>query len=284
MKKVLILGASGMAGHVIYNYLQAYDDLYVIGTTHANYLNNNCISLNIFDTQKVEKILNELKPEIVINCVGSLIKESKISPDKTVFCNAFFPHFLKKSIKNINAKLIHISTDCVFSGNKGSYTETDIKDAMDIYGLSKSVGEIEDEYNLTIMTSIIGPELKKNGEGLFHWFMNQNHTINGYKSNYWSGITTLELARFIRYVIDHPIVGLVHLTNGNPISKYSLLQKINIIYSRGIKIQSDKDYICDKSLVKSEKIDYSVPSYEEMLVEQKNFMNKHRELYAHYLF
>jgi len=94
MKKVLILGASGMAGHVIYNYLQAYDDLYVIGTTHANYLNNNCISLNIFDTQKVEKILNELKPEIVINCVGSLIKESKISPDKTVFCNAFFPHLI----------------------------------------------------------------------------------------------------------------------------------------------------------------------------------------------
>lgn len=284
MKNILILGASGMAGHMIYNHLKAQDDLHVVGTTHTNFLDDNCISLNVFDTQKVERILNKLNPDIVINCVGSLIRESKISPDKTIFCNAYFPHFLKGITKNINAKLIHISTDCVFSGNKGSYTEADMKDAADIYGLSKSLGEIEDKDNLTIRTSIIGPELKKNGEGLFHWFMGQSQTVNGYKSSYWSGVTTLELAKFIRWIIDNPITGLVHLTNGKSISKYDLLQKINTIYNKRITIQSNKDYFCDKSLVKSERMDYLVRSYAEMLVEQKDFMIKHREFYAHYLF
>lgn len=284
MKKVLILGASGMAGHVIYNYLQAQDDLQVIGTTYSNFLNNECILLNIFDTQEVENVLKKVNPDIVINCVGILIKESNIRPDKTIFCNAFFPHFLKKITKDINAKLIHISTDCVFSGKKGFYSESDIKDAVDIYGLSKSLGEIEDNYNLTIRTSIIGPELKKNGEGLFHWFMNQNKIINGYKSNFWSGVTTLELAKFIRWVLNHPINGLVHLTNGEPISKYDLLQKINFIYNRRVIIKDDKDYFCNKSLVKSDRLDYLVLSYDEMLVEQKDFMDKYREFYAHYLF
>lgn len=284
MKKVLILGASGMAGHVIYSHLEAQLDLSVVGTTYANFLNNDCISLDIFDTQKVEKIINEIQPEIVINCVGSLIRESRISPDRTIFCNAFFPHFLRQITKKINAKLIHISTDCVFSGHKGSYSETDIKDAVDIYGLSKSLGEIEDRDNLTIRTSIIGPELKKNGEGLFHWFMSQNQSVNGFKSNYWSGVTTLELAKFICWVIEQPITGLLHLTNGMPISKYDLLQKINAIHDKEIRIESSKDYICDKSLVKSERITYLVPNYDEMLLEQKNFMNQHRDFYAHYSF
>ena len=114
--------------------------------------------------------------------------------------------------------------------------------------------------------------------------MSQNQSVNGFKSNYWSGVTTLELAKFICWVIEQPITGLLHLTNGMPISKYDLLQKINAIHDKEIRIESSKDYICDKSLVKSERITYLVPNYDEMLLEQKNFMNQHRDFYAHYSF
>jgi dTDP-4-dehydrorhamnose reductase len=284
MSTVLVLGASGMAGHVIYTYLCENTNFQVFGTTNKTLFTDDLISLDIFDVIKLEKILKEVKPNIIINCIGSLIGESRKNPDITIYCNAYFPYLLKKYTKEIGAKIIHISTDCVFSGNKGPYTEIDVKDADNIYGLSKSLGELDDNYNLTIRTSIIGPEIKGKGEGLFHWFMNENETINGYKSNYWSGVTTLELAKFIRYVIDYPITGLIHLTNGMPISKYDLLKKINFIYNKGIEIQSNKDFICDKTLVKSKRISYLVPNYDEMLIEQKDFMNKHRDFYVHYVF
>lgn len=282
MKKILILGASGMAGHVLYTYLKENTDFQIIGTTNATYLNEHCISLDIFNQDAVKQLIIEIKPSIIVNCIGSLIKESKTSPDKTIYCNAFFPHALKKYADEIGAKLIHLSTDCVFSGKTGQYREDSIKDATDVYGLSKSLGEIDGDNHLTIRTSIIGPEIKQHGEGLFHWFMQQSGTISGYKSNFWSGVTTPELAKFIAWQINHPLTGLVHLTNGVPISKYDLLNKINAIYGKGVSIRDDKDYVCDKSLSVSNKMSYEVPSYETMLTEQKDFMLNHENFYAHY--
>ena len=145
--KVLILGASGMAGHVIYKFLSEQKDLEVMGTTNSTFLNNHCIPLNVFDTKKVEETINNFNPKVIINCIGSLIKESKSSPERAIFCNAFLPYFLKKCCQKNNIKLIHISTDCVFSGKVGGYTEDSTKDASDIYGMSKSLGEINDEVN-----------------------------------------------------------------------------------------------------------------------------------------
>lgn len=284
MKKILILGAAGMAGHVVYTYFSELNKYEIVGTTNSNNLNGVSIKLNIFDIESVKRVIEEVNPDIIINCIGMLIQTSKTNPDQTIFGNAYFPHLLKKLASDNDAKLIHISTDCVFSGKAGHYTETSFKDATDIYGASKSLGEIIDDENLTIRTSIIGPELKVNGEGLFHWFMLQTGTVNGYKSNYWSGVTTLELAKFIEWVIDNPYTGLVHLTNGQPISKYDLLTVFNNVYNKGIKIIDEKDYICDKSFVNTNKdIKYSVPQYKEMLEEQKNFMLNHREFYNLYL-
>lgn len=284
MKKILILGAAGMAGHVVYTYLSELNKYEIVGTTNSNNLNGVSIKLNIFDIESVKRVIEEVNPDIVINCIGMLIQTSKTNPDQTIFGNAYFPHLLKKLASDNDAKLIHISTDCVFSGKAGHYTETSFKDATDIYGASKSLGEIIDDINLTVRTSIIGPELKVNGEGLFHWFMLQTGTVNGYKSNYWSGVTTLELAKFIEWVIDNPYTGLVHLTNGQPISKYDLLTVFNNVYNKGIMIIDEKDYICDKSFINTNKdIKYSVPQYKEMLEEQKNFMLNHREFYNLYL-
>ena len=186
MKKILVLGATGMAGHVVYTYLTELKKYDIVGTTNSNNLEGVSLKMNIFNKDEVEKIIKEVKPNIIINCIGMLIRTSKSNPDQTIYGNAYFPYILKDLAHKNNAKLIHISTDCVFSGKTGKYTETSFKDATDIYGLSKNLGEINDDKNLTIRTSIIGPELKQNGEGLFHWFMNQEDSVNGFKSNFWS--------------------------------------------------------------------------------------------------
>uniref|UniRef100_UPI0028AB8762 sugar nucleotide-binding protein n=1 Tax=Empedobacter sp. TaxID=1927715 RepID=UPI0028AB8762 len=195
MKKILVLGAAGMAGHVVYTYLTELNKYEVIGTTNSNNIKGVNIKLNIFDKDEVEKTIKKLQPDIIVNCIGMLIRTSRTNPDQTIYGNAYFPYILKDLADKNNAKLIHISTDCVFSGKIGGYTENSFKDATDVYGLSKNLGEIIDDKNLTIRTSIIGPELKQNGEGLFHWFMQQDRIVNGFKSNFWSGVTTLELAK-----------------------------------------------------------------------------------------
>ena len=280
MKKILVLGAAGMAGHVVYSYLNELNKYEVVGTTNSNNLEGVSLKMNIFDAEEVKKIISDQKPDVIINCIGMLIKTSKQHPDQTIYGNAYFPHFLKGIANTYNIKVIHISTDCVFSGKTGHYTEQSFKDATDIYGASKSLGELMDETNLTIRTSIIGPELKNNGEGLFHWFMTQRGEVNGYKSNFWSGVTTLELAKFIGWILENPKTGLVHLTNSQPISKFDLLHLFNDVYDKRLTILSERDYVCDKSFINTnQEIIYEVPFYETMLEEQKKFMLAHKSFY-----
>ncbi|MCX5469842.1 dTDP-4-dehydrorhamnose reductase family protein [Acinetobacter nematophilus] len=283
MKKILILGASGMAGHVVYTYLKENSTHQIIGTTNSTSFGDDTIELDIFNIEKLESTLKQYQPDVVINCVGMLIRGSKQYPDKTIYCNAYFPHLLKRLINESGGELIHISTDCVFSGKDGGYTENSFKDAVDLYGMSKSLGEINDDINLTIRTSIIGPELKEDGEGLFHWFINQKESVTGFKSNYWSGVTTLELAKFLKWALDKKISGLYHLTNSQPISKFDLLNTFKDVYSKNVIINDDKDYVCNKSFINTNKsVDYSVVGYPQMLDEQKIFMLEHKDFYKHY--
>ncbi|PQA95864.1 hypothetical protein B0A69_05715 [Chryseobacterium shigense] len=288
MKNIIILGASGMAGHIVYTVLKEKLDKQnysVFGTTNSNDFLDITQKLDIFNTDAVEKYLSEVEPYMVINCIGVLIKGSKEFPDKTIFANSYFPHFLAKLAFKNSFKLVHISTDCVFSGKEGGYTETSVRDASDIYGMSKALGEIIDEKNLTIRTSIIGPEIKESGEGLFDWFMKTNDKdISGYESNFWSGVTTLELANFITWLIDHNDFNqLIHLTNNEAISKYSLLKIFNEVFEQHKTINNNRDYVCNKSFVNTnKKLDYHVPSYHQMLEEQKEFMKNHSDLYKHY--
>lgn len=285
--KILILGAGGMAGHMVYTILDEAKKYELLGTVNSTKFKNENIELNIYDKDKLEGIIDGFQPNYVINCIGVLIKESKLNPENAVYANSFFPHYLASLAQLRGFKLIHISTDCVFSGRKGKYTENDVKDATDIYGLSKNLGEIIDDVNLTIRTSIIGPELKKNGEGLFHWFMNQKGQVSGYKSNMWGGVTTLELANFIKFIIDNKpeLAGLIHLTNNTSISKFDLITLFNEIYKRNILITDDKDYVCDKSIISDiNKTGYIVPTFKEMIEEQKEFMLKNKNIYPNYFF
>lgn len=283
-KKILLFGATGMAGHMAYYYLQKTGRYDIINVVYRTKLTDDSIVVDVTNREAVENVIRETCPDIILNCIGVLIKGSKEHPDNAILINAWFPHLLKRLSDQVNAKLIHISTDCVFSGKKGSYTEDDFRDADDVYGRSKALGEIINNKDLTIRTSIIGPELKSNGEGLFHWFMQQKGEIYGYQTAIWGGVTTLELAKAVDKTIEQNVTGLVQLSNGLGISKYDLLHLFRNIWNRqDITILSFNGNGIDKSIAKSMKFDYVVPSYEEMLKEQYDWMKVNQRLYSMYL-
>ena len=200
-KKLLVLGSTGMLGHQVVNYFLKFDNYDVIDIAFRSRLREETIILDITDKTAFENIVYKLRPEFIVNCIGVLIHGSK-NVENAIYLNAYLPHYLKKISKNINAKLIHISTDCVFSGDKGGYIEKDGKDGKGTYSQTKILGEFEDNFNIILRTSIIGPELKKDGEGIFHWFMKQQGDIYGFSRVIWSGVTTIELAKAIKWAID----------------------------------------------------------------------------------
>ncbi|MBD8082312.1 dTDP-4-dehydrorhamnose reductase family protein [Chryseobacterium caseinilyticum] len=282
IKKILVLGIKGMAGHVIYNYLTKNSCLEVFGIARNVAEDKNLIALDVSDTTNLEKIIKDNNFDVVINCIGILNKDAEDHPAKAIWYNSYFPHFLEQITANSDTRIFHISTDCVFNGKKGNYAENDVKDGEGFYAQSKALGEIENKKDLTLRTSIIGPELNKNGIGLFHWFMNQTGEIKGYTSAIWSGVTTLELAKAVEYFIQNEQSGLAHLTNGIPINKYDLISLFKVIWEKNntVILPYDEKKV-DKSLKKSLVLPYSVPDYEKMLQEQYLWMMEHRNLYSY---
>lgn len=278
--KILLFGATGMAGHIAYYFLQSTEKYDIVNVVYRNKLTEDSIVADITDVNIVSNIVYDAKPDYILNCIGVLIRGSKEHPDNAILINAYFPHLLKRLSDEIGAKLIHISTDCVFSGKKGNYSETDFRDADDVYGRSKALGEIINDKDLTIRTSIIGPELKQNGEGLFHWFMHQHGKINGFQTAIWSGVTTLELAKAIDVAIDKKVTGLIQLSNGVGISKYDLLLLFKKIWNKNdVEVASIDANGVDKSITKSTRFDYIIPGYEKMLKELSQWMRKYETLY-----
>lgn len=283
MEKVLLFGATGMAGHMVYYYLREIGGYDLANVVYRTPLTGDSLVVDVSDRSAVEDVVRQVKPNILINCVGVLVRGSKEHPDNAVLLNAYFPRLLEKLADRYGARLIHISTDCVFSGKKGNYTETDFKDADDVYGKSKALGEIVNGRDLTIRTSIIGPELKMDGEGLFHWFMSQHGTVSGFKTAIWGGVTTLELAKAIDVAIKEGIIGLVQLSNGTGISKYDLLCLFKDIWGRkDVEIVSVDANGVDKSIAKSARFSYEVPGYREMLRDLYVWMQAHKDMYRQY--
>jgi dTDP-4-dehydrorhamnose reductase len=263
-----------MAGHVITRYLSSLNKYKILNLSKSR-LNEETVILNVFERGELVNQLKNLKPDILVNCIGILVKESEEHHSKAVYINSYLPHFLSKLGKEMNFKLIHLSTDCVFSGKKGDYTENDLKDAQDFYGRSKALGEVINNRDLTIRTSIIGPELKGNGTGLFHWFMTQDRDVNGYSNVFWTGVTTLELAKVIDKIIDTDLTNLYQLVPENKISKYKLLKLIGEIWNKKISIHKETEHIQDKSLVNTRNdFEYEVPDYRTMLIELYDWMEE----------
>lgn len=286
MKKIiLVIGANGMAGHVISEYLSTFQDFSIFRVARDNFNLKNNYTLDITNFIETQKLIKNIRPSIVINAIGILNKDAEENPDKAILINSYFPHFLAKVCSNISASLIHLSTDCVFSGKKGNYKENDIKDGVGFYAQSKALGEVMYNPHLTIRTSIIGPDLKQNGIGLFNWIMKQEDSITGYAEAYWGGVTTLELAKSINYIIRQNDfkLNLIHLTNNQKISKLKLIEIINNIFSLKLKIYSSSEYKVDKSLINtSHDFIYQVPSYTKMVEEMYEWTLNHKELYTHY--
>lgn len=291
--RVLVLGATGMLGHTVYRFLNSTNNKIKCYGTIRNkkdkkFFNDHLSqNLRIFDDfnnlNKLEKFIRKINPEIILNCIG-LIKQRDNSENQleAVFVNSLLPHQISKVCNDIGIRFIHFSTDCVFSGSKGNYKESDLPDARDIYGLSKLMGEINDENNLTIRTSIIGHELK-NSLGLLEWFLKEKDEIRGYSKAVFSGLTTLEISRFLLNHIlrNNKVCGVYHLAS-EPITKLKLLKIINKVYRSKKNIISSSSLKINRSLDSSRLIEvtkYQVPNWEVMIKDLYRWKNNYEKVF-----
>lgn len=256
--RVLILGGSGMLGHKLWQVFRARFDTWV--TVRGNF--REYARYNLFDRQRLVEGVNALdfdtivkamasvQPDVVVNCIG-IVKQSPLMRDPTVTLtvNSLFPHKLVNLCRAAKARLIHISTDCVFSGRKGMYTEDDVPDPEDFYGRSKLLGEISGPDCLTLRTSIIGRELQTTN-GLVEWFLaNQSGCVCGYNQAIYSGFTTLAMTEILANIIAHhaELSGLYHVSS-EPINKYDLLCLLRDAYGVQIEIEPYPEVCIDRSL------------------------------------
>jgi dTDP-4-dehydrorhamnose reductase len=282
--RVLILGSTGLIGHQVHNYLKGNRGYELHNIAYRNKLQENTILIDARDENNLIEQIASIKPQYIVNCIGILIGGSNKDPENAVFLNAYMPHRLARLADEIDAKLIHISTDCVFSGDKKEpYIETDEKDGRGVYAKSKGLGEIVNNKHLTLRTSVVGPELKTDGEELFHWFMNQQGDISGFTKAIWSGVTTIELAKAVKWSIDNDIVGLYHVTNNTSISKHELLKLFQKHTKKDINIKSVDGNNVDKSFIDTRLLmNYKIPSYDEMISDMASLIVNNRALYSQY--
>ena len=281
MIKILVIGITGMLGNTLLRSLSKNKKFSVLGSSRRDKLKThqkvNYIHLKNLNVENEEffKTVKAHQPDVIINCIG-VIKQLKDAdePLKVLPINSIFPHKLHYFCNQEDIRLIHISTDCVFSGKKGNYLETDISDAQDLYGKSKYIGELHGKNSLTIRTSIIGHEIDSK-ESLLEWFLSQEDSINGYTDAFFSGLTTLELSNVIENIILHhkDLSGLYHVSS-KPISKYDLLNLIKKVYQKKIKIVPSDQVKVNRSL-NSEKFlkatNIEVSDWESMIESMKNF-------------
>jgi dTDP-4-dehydrorhamnose reductase len=281
--KILILGATGMLGHKLIQGLSTDHEVY--GTTRRDIVtskktgifeNTRLVgNIDAYNIHTIREGLRTIDPDIMINCIG-IVKQLNEAHDpvKSITINSLFPHQLQQLCFHNDIRLIHYSTDCVFSGLKGNYTENDFPDADDLYGRSKLLGEVRDPGCLTLRTSLIGRELESS-HGLIEWFLSQEgKTIKGYKNAIFSGLTTNAHARIVKEIITgYPdLEGLYHLS-ADPISKFDLLALVKDLYSLDITIEPDYDEVCDRSLNSSKfrsSTKVIIPGWPEMIKEMYN--------------
>lgn len=256
--KVQILGVSGMLGHVLFKTLREDARLEVRAAARGDRLRNFFPAAEMthiargFDAENPDALLRLLaaeRPDVVVNCIG-VIKQLPAAKEPliTLPVNAVFPHRLARACEACGARLIHISTDCVFDGKQGGYRESDPCSGEDLYGLSKFLGEVDYPHAVTLRTSIIGHELGS-AYGLLEWFLRQQNAVKGFRKAIFSGLPTVELARVIRdRVLPAPeLRGLFHVAAA-PISKFDLLRLIAEVYGKTIDIAPDDTLSIDRSL------------------------------------
>ena len=256
--KVLVLGSTGMLGNAVLRLFAQSAGYEVVGSvrsTSALRLLPADLSDRVIcgvDVEQVDSLIglfSKVQPDVVINCIG-LVKQLAEADDPlaAIPINSLLPHRLSRLCGVAGARLVHMSTDCIFSGAKGMYTEADMSDAKDLYGRSKYLGEVDYPHAITLRTSIIGHELN-GGHSLLGWFLAQQESVKGFRRAIFSGLPTVELARVIRdHVIPHPKLRGVHHVSADPINKFDLLNLMASVYGKKIDIAEDDIFMIDRSL------------------------------------
>lgn len=256
--RVLVLGASGMLGHAALRFFAASEGFAAFGSVRSTgaprtldpRLHERIVTgVDVENTDSLVRLLERVRPQVVINAIG-LVKQLAEADDplQAIPINALLPHRLARLCALVDARLVHVSTDCVFTGARGGYREDDPADAQDLYGRSKHLGEVDQPNAVTLRTSIIGPELA-GAHGLVGWFLAQSGTVRGFTRAVFSGLPTVELARVIRdHVLPHPdLHGLYHVSAA-PITKDELLRLVAQTYGKTITITPDDRLVIDRSL------------------------------------
>jgi len=282
--RILVLGASGMLGNAMFRVMAHGGHHEVFGSARSASVkkffareaaDNIITGIDVENSDALARLISHVRPEAVINCIG-LVKQLAEADDplSALPINALLPHRLARLCELVRARLVHISTDCVFSGRKGDYLETDETDAQDLYGRSKLIGEVDYPHAVTLRTSIIGHELNS-AHGLIGWFLAQQGNVKGFSRAIFSGLPTCELARVIRdQVLPHTdLHGLYHVA-AQPISKYDLLEIVNREYGKGLKIEPDDHLKIDRSLNASrfwEATGYVAPAWPDLIAQMREF-------------
>lgn len=291
--KILILGGTGMLGHILTRYFYNTEHMVYATTRNISEINSYFPAdiathfiqknVNVDDFDSVIHAFEVSKPDVVINCIG-IIKQLPIAKDPltAITINAQLPHRIAHTSREIGARMIHISTDCVFDGIQGRYTENDTPSATDLYGRTKLLGEVIIPHCVTLRTSIIGHELKGK-YGLIEWFLNQTDNVNGFTNAIYSGFPTIELANIIdKYVLTQPnLNGLFHLSS-DPISKFDLLSLVADKYNHKIDIEPYENFVQDRSLKSSlfqTRTGYYPPRWEKLVDTMYADYTAHAEQY-----
>lgn len=281
--KILVLGASGMLGNAMLRVMSAQEAWSVFGTVRGanpalHAAAPRAVLIPGIHADQPDSLLAafaQARPDVVINCVG-LVKQLSNAEDPLVAVpiNTLLPHRLARMCEVAGARLVHVSTDCVFSGKQGNYTESDLADAQDVYGRSKLLGEVDYPHAVTLRTSIIGHELRS-AHGLIDWFLSQQARVKGYTEAVFSGLPTCELARVVRdFVIPHASLRGVYHVAAEPISKHDLLQIVNREYGKNLQFEPDDQVKINRSLDASrfrEATGYVAPAWPDLIAQMREF-------------
>ncbi len=281
--RFLVLGCNGMAGHLISLYLkeQGHD---VLGFALSKSELVDSVAGDAQDAAFMKELIGVNKFDTIINCIGLLNQNCDDHKAAAVYLNSFFPHQLAQLTEGTHTQIIHMSTDCVFSGKRGQYEEGDVRDGTTFYDRSKALGELEDAKNLTLRNSIVGPDINRNGIGLLNWFMQQQGEVTGYTGAMWTGQTTLQLAKTMEAAARERASGLINAVPDMSISKCDLLGLFNkYIRREKVTIIPVDKMAADKSLKRTRwSFGYKIPDYETMVVELAGWIRDHKQLYPHY--
>ncbi len=281
--KVLVLGATGMAGHVISTFLgESGHEVTTFGRQPLPGVPG--LLGDATDPRALRDALFHSDFDAVVNAVGILNREAEEHHARAVELNAWLPHYLSDLGRQGGPRVVHISTDCVFSGEQGGYSETSWPDSPSFYGRSKALGELDNDRDLTFRTSIIGPDMRSDGIGLLNWFLQQRGEVSGYAHAMWTGVTTIALARAIERGLEDQLSGLYHLVNNRCISKLELLRLFNRhLRDDSVTIVPSDQLVVDKSLLNRRAgLNFAVPGYDAMVAEMAEWIASHPSLYPHY--